>query len=167
MKKIYFSLIVLASVFTACNTHKDKDLFDSAELKNESKNYSQALKEYESVIEGYPESEYAAKCLMKIASMYQMFVIPNISNQESSKQAVNYYRKMYQKFPANKETPKALFLCGFLLANEVKNYEEAKIAYQTFLDKFPKNELVSQVKLELENLGKSPEEILESKIAGK
>lgn len=165
MKKNVLFIAIITIFFTACNS--DVDLYNSAEAKYNNKNYSEALKEYKTIIEDSPESEYASKSIMKVAMMYQGFLIPNVSNEQSLKNAVEYYRKMYQLFPNDKETPKALFLCGFLLANDIRNYEEAKITFNTFLDKYKNHELVPQVKLELENLGKTPEEILESKLAGK
>ena len=167
MNKNLLLVFVLSLLIFGCNTHKDKDTFDSAEKSFAAKNYPQALNEYRQIIDEYSSSEYAEKSLLKVGSMYQMFLIPKISSEESNKKAVEYYQKLYKDFPTSADAPKAVFMSGFLLANDLKKYDEAKLVYTTFLQKFPNDQLAPQVKIELENIGKSPEEILESKIAKK
>jgi TolA-binding protein len=166
MKKI-FSVLLLVVFAAACNSNKDKDAFDTAEKKYNEKKYAEALADYKLVIEEYPSSEYAAKSMMKAGSMYQMFLIPNVQEEESNKKAVEYYRELYKNFPKYGDTPKALFMSGFILANNLNKFDEAKLTYGTFLDKYPNHELASQVKIEMENVGKTPEEILQNKLSSK
>lgn len=166
MKKSFLFLLFVVFI-VACNSNKDRDTFNEAEKKFEEKKYSEALADYKLVIDEYSSSDYAAKSLMKVGSIYQMFLLQNISNEESNKKAVEFYRELYKKFPNSADAPKALFMSGFILANNLNQFDEAKITYQTFLDKFSKNELVAQVKMELENLGKTPEEILQNKLSSK
>jgi TolA-binding protein len=154
-------------MIAACNSNKDMETFNAAEKKYNDKKYSEALIDYKLVIEEYSSSDYAAKSLMRVGSMYQMFLVPNVQSDESNKKAVEYYRDLYKNFPKSEEAPKALFMSGFILANNLNKLDEAKMTYQTFLDKFPKHELAPQIKIELENLGKTPEEILENKLSSK
>lgn len=165
MKRILPLLFIALILITACNSNKDRDTFDSAEKKYNEKKYAEALTDYKLVIEEYPSGDFAAKSLMRVGSMYQMFLVPNVQGDESNKKAVEYYRNLYKNFPKSEDAPKALFMSGFILANNLNKLDEAKLTYQTFLDKFPKHELVPQIKMELENLGKSPEEILENKLS--
>jgi TolA-binding protein len=51
-------------------------------------------------------------------------------------------------------------MLGFIYANELNNYEKAKIYYQKFLERYPNSELAISAKFELENLGRKPEEII-------
>ncbi|MEK6553013.1 MAG: tetratricopeptide repeat protein, partial [Bacteroidota bacterium] len=92
---------------------------------------------------------------------------PNVSKDESLKKAVEYYQRLYQQFPKDERAPKALFMSGFILANELRNIDAARLTYQQFLDKFPKHELTTPARTELDNLGKTPEEILQEKTAKK
>ncbi|MFA7419422.1 MAG: tetratricopeptide repeat protein [Melioribacteraceae bacterium] len=167
MKKIFPALLIALIMITACNSNKDMETFNAAEKKYNDKKYSEALIDYKLVIEEYSSSDYAAKSLMRVGSMYQMFLVPNVQSDESNKKAVEYYRDLYKNFPKSEEAPKALFMSGFILANNLNKLDEAKMTYQTFLDKFPKHELAPQIKIELENLGKTPEEILENKLSSK
>lgn len=166
MKK-NFLLLLLTVFVVACNTNKDRDTFNEAEKKFGEKKYSEALTDYKLVIDEYSSSDYAAKSLLKVGSMYQMFLVQNVSNEESNKKAVEFYRELYNNFPNSVDAPKALFMSGFILANNLNKLDEAKITYQTFLDKYSQNELAAQVKMELENLGKTPEEILQNKLSSK
>lgn len=161
---ILLSTIIL---FSACSSHKDQALFNSAAEKSKAKNYSEALKDYQEIINEYSGSEKAPESIFAVAAMYHMYQIPNVSKDESLKKAVEYYQKLYQQFPKDERAPKALFMSGFILANELRNFDAARLAYQEFLNKFPKHELAGPAKTELENLGKTPEEILQQQTAKK
>lgn len=166
MKKIS-ALLLLVLFAVACNSNKDRDTFNEAEKKYNEKKYSEALADYKLVIEEYSSSDYAAKSLMKVGAMYQMFLVPNVQTEESNKKAVEYYRQLFKNFSNSADAPKALFMSGFILANNLNKLDEAKLTYQTFLDKYPKHELAAQIKIELDNLGKTPEEILQNKLSSK
>ncbi len=165
MKKFFTVILLGLIVITACKSNKDKEIFESASAKAKAKNYSEALKDYQKIIDEYSSSDKAAESYFAVAAMYHMYQIPNISNEESLKKAAQYYHKLYQEFPSNEKAPKALFMAAFIEANEIKQIETARASYQTFLKDFPNHELAPQAKIELENLGKTPEEMLQTKTA--
>lgn len=166
--KLYTSILLSVIVLvTACSSHKDQALFNSAAEKSKAKNYSEALKDYQEIINDYSGSEKAPESIFAVAAMYHMYQVPNVSKDESLKKAVEYYQKLYQQFPKDERAPKSLFMSGFILANELGNINAARLAYQQFLDKYPKHELAAPAKTELDNLGKTPEEILQEKTAKK
>ncbi len=167
MKRIFSVVTVFIVLFSACNSHKDKELFDSATAKANAKNYSEALKDYNKIIDEYASSEKASESLFAVAAMYHMYQVPNISKEESLKKAVTYYQKLYDLFPKNDKAAKALFMAAFIKANELNQLDAARSSYQIFIEKFPNHELASQAKIELENLGKTPEEILQNRTAKK
>jgi len=167
MKRIFSVIAIFIFLFSACDTHKDKELFDTASAKAKAKNYSEALKDYQKIIDEYSSSDNAAESLFAVAAMYHMYQMPNISKDESLKKAVTYYQKLYEQFPKDEKAAKALFMAAFIKANELNQLEGARSSYQTFVEKFPNHELASQAKIELENLGKTPEEILQNRTAKK
>ena len=120
--------------------------------------------DFKKVLKQFPKSEEARKSLFEIANLYQGRVLKNISSEESLKNAIKYYKEIFDIFPDSKDASKALFMAGFTAANDLKNYDEAKKLYNLYLEKFPNGELVTDAKIELSNLGKSPEEILKGKI---
>ncbi|PKL83851.1 MAG: hypothetical protein CVV24_03010 [Ignavibacteriae bacterium HGW-Ignavibacteriae-3] len=167
MKKAATLLTLSLLLFSACNSNKDKELLESANAKANAKNYSEALKDYQKIIDDYSSSDNAAESYFAIAAMYHMYQIPNISNEESLKKAIGYYHKLYEEFPKNEKSSKALFMAAFIEANELKKIDDARKSYETFLKEYPNHELASQAKIELGNLGKTPEEILQNRTASK
>ncbi len=52
-------------------------------------------------------------------------------------------------------------MVGYLYANHLKNKDQAKAAYQTFIRDYPEHELVKDAQWELDHLGKDVNEIEE------
>ncbi|MCX7876655.1 MAG: tetratricopeptide repeat protein [Melioribacteraceae bacterium] len=163
MKKIFLP-ILLIFIFS-CSSDNGKKVYDEGLKFYNEKKYSEALEKFNELINEYSSGEFREKSLMLIGSMYYMYLIPNVDQNESNKKAVDYFRILIKEYPNSKDSPKAAFLVGYILANHLNKLDEAKLAYQFFLDNYPENELAKSIKLELENLGKSPEEILQNKIS--
>ncbi len=160
MKKI-ISIFLLLFAMAACNSHNDKKYFESASAKYKANDFAGAVIEYEKLLNEYPNSEYAEDAYFAVAGIYQMNKVPKLSKVESARKAVEYFQEYYKHFPKSDKAPKALFMIGFTRANDLHEYDSAGIAYREFLNKYPNHELVPSVKLELDNLGKTPEEIIE------
>lgn len=165
MKKIFYFFILI--IMIGCSSNNDKKFYDEGlKLYNEKK-YNEALNKFQQILNENTSGEFREKSLMLIGTMYYMYQVPNVGQMESNRKAVDYFRLLYKEYPNSKDAPKALFLSGFILANNLNKLEEAKLAYQEFLKKFPDNEFAVSTKTELENLGKSPDEILQKKLSKK
>ena len=90
-------------------------------------------------------------------------MVTNLSDKESFKKAEETFREVYNKYPDDSKAPMALFLSGFILANDLKNFESATSTYNLFLEKYPKHELATSAREELQNMGLSPDQILQNK----
>jgi outer membrane protein assembly factor BamD (BamD/ComL family) len=167
MKNYFFHFFLFVIILTACNSETDKDLFESAGAMYKARNYAGAASEYEKLLTKFPNSSYSEDSYFALAGIYQMEKIPNLKKADAMKKAVEYFQKFYSKFLKTERTPKVLFMIGYIRANELKDYDSARIAYNEFLQKYPQHELSSSVKLELENLGKTPEQILQKNNAVK
>lgn len=78
-------------------------------------------------------------------------------------QAIAFWDEVLTKYPKSAEAAGALFAKAFTYENYMGDIEKAKSAYEDYIVKFPENDtLVQQAKICLENLGKSPEEMLKS-----
>ncbi|MFH1861854.1 MAG: tetratricopeptide repeat protein [bacterium] len=78
--------------------------------------------------------------------------------------AVTQYAKLIELHPKGKYAPQSQFMIGFIYANELKNYEEAKQAYTAFLEKYSSTAdsgMVASARWELEHLGQDINEIEE------
>ena len=75
-------------------------------------------------------------------------------------EAVGVYSRISKEFPAYEKAPHSLFLEGFSYENDLADTAKARVRYQDFIEKYPKHELADDVQFSLDNLGKSPEEII-------
>jgi len=166
MKKFVSFLMVLTVgvLVTFCGSQSDKDYFESAQSNKEAGKYVEALADFEMLVEEYPDSEYQVKALFEIGKMYQTQVNKNISKEESIQKAVDSYYTIFKKHPDSQQAPSSLFMVAFLNANELFKLDTARETYELFIQKYPDNELVPSAQAELENLGLTPEEILQKKI---
>ncbi len=160
-------LYLILSIMIGCSSNNDKRNYEEGLKHYNEKNYIEAFNKFQEVLNENSSNEFREKSLLLTGTMYYMYQVPNIEQVESNKKAVEYFRLLYKEFPNSKDAPKALFLSGYILANHLNKYDEAKLAYQEFLNKFPENEFASSVKIELENLGKTPDEILQKNLSKK
>ncbi len=75
-------------------------------------------------------------------------------------EAVGVYSRISKEFPDYEKAPHSLFLEGFSYENDLGDTAKARIRYKDFIEKFPKHELADDVQFSLDNLGKSPEDII-------
>lgn len=82
-----------------------------------------------------------------------------MSEQNDFKTAIQEFRKVVDNYKGSKEEADAQFMIGYNYANNLNDLKSAEIEYKIFLEKFQTHELAISVKFELENLGKSIDEI--------
>jgi TolA-binding protein len=140
-------------MFASCGRVTEEEAWNSAQQFYEQKNFQEAVKSYELLVEKYPQSPKAPLACAAIASIYSNDVKDNSA-------AIRYYLLIVDKYPQSKEAPNALFTVAFTYNNELKDFEKAKLYYERFLEKYPENEMASSARFELANLGKDPNEIL-------
>ena len=55
-----------------------------------------------------------------------------------------------------------MFLAGFIYNNDLGNTARAKQTYEAYLKNYPDSSFAADAKLELNTLGKSPDEVLQA-----
>ena len=166
MKKLFLLLLVLFTF--GCGGKKSaEDLMTEANTNLKDNKIPEAVSLYEELLEEYPDDEKAPEALSKLASIYQNKMLKNLSDKESLEKAAYLFRKIFDDYPESEFAPTGLFMTGFVLANELKNYDKATETYNLFLEKFPAHELAASAREEIENMGLTPEEILEKNLAKK
>jgi TolA-binding protein len=75
--------------------------------------------------------------------------------QEAYADAIENFKIILEKFPQGETTPQSTFMLGFIYANSLENYEEAKKYYTLFIEKYPNDDLADDAQYELNNLGKN------------
>lgn len=170
MKLFLLPALILGFVLFGCSKKTDQNYLDMGNTSVGQKSYDAAVESYQKLIDNYPESQLAPEAIFKMATLYQNYMIKkvpstnqNLTQDESLKLAVSLFRSVYDKYPQSAIAPKCLFLSGFIEANDQKNFKDATSTFNLFLNHYPNNELVTSVKEELENMGLTPEEILQQK----
>ncbi len=80
-------------------------------------------------------------------------------DQQNWNDAEINFEKICKEYPKGEHYSRAIFMIGYINANHTRNYEKARKYYNDFLEKFPDDELSVAAKYELENMGKSPDEL--------
>ena len=158
------TLAVIAISLTFCGTKSEKELFDDATNLVKEQKYDEAVRLFEQLAEENAKSDLAPRALFETAKIYQGQVIKNIDSRESLLKSVEIYKKIYNTFPKSEEAENSLFMAAFILANDLSDFANAKENYELYIKEYPNGKLVRDAKIELENLGKAPEEILKGKI---
>jgi len=77
----------------------------------------------------------------------------NYANQKFEL-AVENFKGIVENYTEGKHHPEALFMLGFINANDIKDFDEARKYYTAFVEKYPQHELADDAQYELDNLGK-------------
>ncbi len=160
-KKTRNSVAILISVFAiiACHSPKEKALdaikkMEAADSIFSPKSIEDLKTAYLDFATKYPDDELSAEFLFKSAQRCNA-----IAQHE---QAIKIFQSVIDKYPKSKRCEEALFLQGYIYENSLNNLQKAKEMYTDFMQKYPNSELAEDAKLAIQNLGKTPEEILES-----
>ncbi len=84
---------------------------------------------------------------------------------EKFQEAVGKYEKLVKLYPEGKNAANSQFMVGWIYANEIKDLEKAKAAYEAFLEKYSTvadSGIVVGAKVELEFLGKPVDSLLKN-----
>ena len=160
------SFLVLSLLIIACSSKKDEsELYNSAKKSLENQKYYEALVTYNELLNDYPNGTHAAETIFELGKLNHGKVDTTLNEMQSFEKAVTFYTKLQKDYPEYEKSSEALFMASFVLANEIKDLERAEASYNLFIEKYPNSELVESAKIELENLGVAPEEILRKKVA--
>lgn len=107
---------------------------------------------YVAFADKYPEDSMAAENLFKGAE----FCLTLGEGQRS----IDLYDRVMTEYPDFRKVPESLFLKAYVYENYLGNLEEARMLYELFLTKYPDNEFADDARISIDNLGKTPEELI-------
>lgn len=161
MKKNTFFLLII-TCFVACQAGPGKTEM-TANIKTLEKEIGAAsepppdkIEALQTAMIGYaatfPADSNAVKYLSKAGETARLL--------RQYDKAFEIFERIAKDYPNSKEAAAAMFMKAFTLDNDLKKFDEAKLAYDAFLKKFPNDEFADDAQFLLNNLGKSPEEII-------
>jgi outer membrane protein assembly factor BamD (BamD/ComL family) len=161
----FFPVFIAAAIFIAgCTSHDQwkHDAQDDIGKANQSfvtnhpdtalvENARQSVNRF---IKRFPDDTISPSLLFDLALVFE--------KQRQYDSTLKTLDRVYSFYPHSKQASKAVFLEGFLYANVLNQLDQAKKLYQLYLDQYSAvdSKMTSDVKMELQNLGKTPEEIL-------
>ncbi len=113
---------------------------------------NQLLAAYEGFADANRGDTNGANYLFKAAEFY--------SYMHKPQRAIDIYKKVYDNYPDFVKRPQALFLQGFTYENEMGKIDSARVKYELFVATYPDNALTKDVKISIQNLGKTPEQLI-------
>lgn len=166
MKTNIWSILLVIGLFTmACSNEKstdldgqiqslEKKLFEEKEGVINKKEAANMIHLYLEYVKENPQMEKAPIYLFKAAD-----VSINVFHSE---QTIELFNRLLQEYPKYEKAPQALFLKAFTFENYLNQIDSAKVNYEMFLKKYPNNDFANDAQVSLDNLGKTPEEIIKS-----
>lgn len=85
-----------------------------------------------------------------------------LQKKEKFLDAIETYRKIISEYPETRQGANSQFMIGYIFANHVKDFEQAKIELDRFLEKYSTiadSGLVAGAKFELQFMGKDIDDI--------
>ncbi len=80
-------------------------------------------------------------------------------NDGNFKKAVDLYTMLLEKYPQNEHNYKAQFMIGFICSEELKDYDQARMAMQKVVELYPDCDLADDAQWMLDHMGKNLEDI--------
>ncbi|MCD4746171.1 MAG: tetratricopeptide repeat protein [Bacteroidales bacterium] len=161
LKKLITYFIVLI-VFFACSSPKEKAELKIKELENilfsdENKMIDKAkayelIKAYTDFAEKYPDDIRTPEILFKAGDMSM--------NLSDAVQSIKLFEQIIEQYPDYEKVAQCLFLTGFIYENNLNDLNKAKKIYTEFIEKYPENEFADDAQVSIENLGKTPEQLI-------
>lgn len=74
--------------------------------------------------------------------------------------AVTLWGQVQEQYIDFEKVPDALFMQGFTFDNNLQDKSQARSCYQRFIQLFPKHHLLTTVNISLQQLSKTPEELI-------
>ncbi|MCD6112116.1 MAG: tetratricopeptide repeat protein [Bacteroidales bacterium] len=160
LKKILFVLIIVA--LYSCQSSKDKAIkrikktekivYSNTTGDIDKNAMNELIKMYSDYVDDYPDDSLSPDFLFKAAD-YLMY-----ANKPA--QSLKFFDKIMKDYPDYSKAPQCLFLKGYIYENFYKDLNKAKEIYISFINKYPDNDFADDAQASLNNLGKSPEDLI-------
>ena len=156
------AVVILLAFFSGCGPSREKSVKTITSLETrlfapEATGFDKVkadslLTAYESYMKHFPEDSLTLKFTFKAANLAM--------NNNEGAHAIELFDKFIEKYPDNPKARVAMFFKAYIYENQVKNLDKAKEIYLQFIEKYPDGEFAADARIALQNLGKSPEQMV-------
>jgi len=167
MNRIIIFIGILAIIATSCGKSKKREKAID-EINNLTKEFESSISDYNfdlnkahqlaelynNFISEFPKDSVVPEMTIKLSILQASYL-------GETQLAVQNLESLVDKFPDSEQAPQALFLAGDYYQYKLKEFDKARNCYEKMVEKYPKDPLTAQARILLQNLGKSPEELLD------
>jgi len=163
ISRLFLVLMVITGTMVQCsNDPKSKIIALEKKIGTESftldekgiQTAGELVQAYTEYAESHKDSPEAPEYLYRAADLSL--------NINKSKESLELYNRIIYQYPEYKKVPECLFLVGYIYENYFQEYGKAKGIYESFLAKYPTHDFADDAAVSIENMGKSPEELIRS-----
>jgi tetratricopeptide (TPR) repeat protein len=130
----------------------EDELFSSEEGVIDKTRALELVDMYVDFADNYPEDSLAVEYLFKGAEF--------CLNLGEGERSIELYDRVIMEYPDFRKVPECYFLKAYVYENFLGDLENAKTLYLLFIEKYPDNEFADDAAISIQNLGKSPEELI-------
>ncbi len=156
-------MVLLTVLFLAACTGKqermsakisklEQSLVDSVSRTFDKNKAVALIKLYDAYAGSYPGDTLSAQYLFKMSELQ--------THAETPQAAIQTLDRIIREYPDFRRTPECMFLKGFIYDNNLADFEKAKVCYMEFIRSHPEHYFADDAQVLLDNLGKSPEELI-------
>ncbi len=167
MKYLLVAAILSFCVVSCGKTNRGEDLVQMSEQLHEQ--FGQLSDPESGLLKQDVATDYLAKVAHIATSfprdtaiamhLYRAAEVARAMNQAPL--AIDYYQRITKDFPNFSRAAEAYFMLAFTYDENLKDLEQATIAYERFIKQYPAHDFADDAAILLKNLGKSDEEILQ------
>jgi len=157
--RLFVLLVFITGLFACGSASKDMEKIKAIEktvfVDASGMNKDQAAELvvlYDKYATKYPDDSMASTCLYKAAEMS--------INLNKGNEAIAFFDRVIADYPNDPRVPEAYFLKAFVYEISLMNLNKARESYTAFIQKYPNHELTDDAQISLNNLGKTPEQVL-------
>ena len=142
--KIILYIIIIAFVVN-CGNQSPEKLMEVANNHRVKTNLREAVISLKSIIDQFPQHDFAAEAQFQIADIY-------LNDVKDFEFAIVEFKKVIKQYPNHDVAKKSLFMIAYIYNNYLNAYTESIKHYKSFKLKYPEDELIPSVDFELESL---------------
>ncbi len=161
MKKLIYLIVLISIVACSSNDKEDrvkaineseKEIESSVTTAIDQEKAEALIQLYVDFVKDFPEDYLADVYLFKAADLSL--------NIGKFKQAIEFYQQLREDYPESENAEISLFMQAFIYDYHLRDFQSAKQKYEAFLRLYPESEFFMDAEISLEQLGKSPEDIM-------
>lgn len=128
------------------------ELFGGEMTTPDLKKAKELVQMYISYANNNPTDEKSPDLLFKAADISM--------NLDSGTNTIALFNRIIKEYPNYKNVATVMFLKGFVYEDQLQDYQNAAKCYMEFLEKYPESDFADDAQVSLNNLGKTPEELI-------